>query len=370
MHRGLGVQVSKIRSLTMDTLDRDQRAILLALGNRTVNAAYLKYLPKNPHDVVPPMAKPDSNRAVREAWIKAKYVERRFARPSKERTISSAEARHHGTGRHHAAKHLLETGSLNADQRAVSVSQLITMEEEERRKMSTSGRGDDEDEEESSPKSPKGSWLSTPTLSPRGTATAVAGSSAGRLAAKLVTKAGGSRRRSAVGSDPRLSGSTDDILSSPADPAAPATMLDLIPESELVAAIETGDLPTIAGLAAVIGSGELANRRLAEKNTTPLHLALEKGHALLAEYLMLNGAKMNVLDGHLNTPLHVAAEHGRTRQVIQLLKRSADKNVSNQLGKNPLDLALGNAHADIVTILRMQQMRDELGEDFKTQWTK
>lgn len=75
----------------MDSIDTEQRNILLQLGNRKVNGIYLAYLPDiNP---VPPPAKENSSRyslsrptisgyrQVREAWIQAKYVEKRFALP-------------------------------------------------------------------------------------------------------------------------------------------------------------------------------------------------------------------------------------------------------------------------------------------------
>ncbi|PAV62171.1 hypothetical protein WR25_16975 [Diploscapter pachys] len=91
VHRSLGVQVSKVRSLTMDSIDAELRDVLLALGNRQVNAIYLAYLPDK--DVVPPMAMEDSSRLVREAWIKAKYVERRFAVKPSDRAKCSAAAR-------------------------------------------------------------------------------------------------------------------------------------------------------------------------------------------------------------------------------------------------------------------------------------
>ena len=76
VHRSLGVHVSKIRSLTMDDIDDAQWNILLKLGNEKVNAIYLSNLPEN--NVVPSQPKESSTRPVREAWIRAKYVDKRF----------------------------------------------------------------------------------------------------------------------------------------------------------------------------------------------------------------------------------------------------------------------------------------------------
>ncbi len=93
----------------------------------------------------------------------------------------------------------------------------------------------------------------------------------------------------------------------------------------------------------------------------------------MVEYLLLNGARINVLDGQLDTPLHIAAAKGHTlyvsvdyvrclqlsnalsasfvcRQVCQLLKRGAHKDLKNQSGLTPLDLAVEGKFADIVTL--------------------
>ncbi|KAK6045411.1 putative GTP-ase activating protein [Cooperia oncophora] len=62
VHRSLGVQTSKVRSLTMDSIDPELRDVLLSLGNSQVNAIYLAYLPDE--DVVPPPAMDNSSRQV------------------------------------------------------------------------------------------------------------------------------------------------------------------------------------------------------------------------------------------------------------------------------------------------------------------
>ncbi|VDO52410.1 unnamed protein product [Haemonchus placei] len=91
VHRSLGVQTSKVRSLTMDSIDPELRDVLLSLGNSQVNAIYLAHLPKK--DIVPAPATDNSSRQIREAWIKAKYVERRFAVPSSDRARTNAMVR-------------------------------------------------------------------------------------------------------------------------------------------------------------------------------------------------------------------------------------------------------------------------------------
>lgn len=84
----------------------------------------------------------------------------------------------------------------------------------------------------------------------------------------------------------------------------------------------------------------------------------------MIEFLFLNGAKVDSVDGRLNTALHIAADHGHTMYfslkfinwiiisiVYNILKRNADKALKNNEGKTPLELAVEKCHADIVTLL-------------------
>jgi Arf-GAP/coiled-coil/ANK repeat/PH domain-containing protein len=81
VHRSLGVSYSKVRSLTLDQLDPDVFALLLALGNAAVNSIYEAKVWSPAHaQIPPPLRKPSdgNDRATKEAWIQAKYIERRF----------------------------------------------------------------------------------------------------------------------------------------------------------------------------------------------------------------------------------------------------------------------------------------------------
>ncbi|XP_037077071.1 arf-GAP with coiled-coil, ANK repeat and PH domain-containing protein 3-like [Pollicipes pollicipes] len=75
IHRSLGVQVSKIRSLTLDAWEPEILRVMAELGNAVVNGVY-EACPD------PAWQRPDADteRSAREAWIRAKYAECRFVR--------------------------------------------------------------------------------------------------------------------------------------------------------------------------------------------------------------------------------------------------------------------------------------------------
>ncbi|PIO75841.1 ankyrin repeat protein [Teladorsagia circumcincta] len=292
VHRSLGVQTSKVRSLTMDSIDPELRDVLLSLGNSQVNAIYLAHLPDK--DVVPPPATDNSSRQIREAWIKAKYVERRFAVSSSDRARSNAMVR---------KEHLLSRHRLN---------------------VCSPGSG--------VPRS--ASYVDVMDADSVRDGEINAGVNGIRL-----------KRLSSCGSDPSLA---------KCDFSVESNDRDIISESA-----RCGD---VLGLLRSLAGG--ADINSARSGTTALHIATKNGQTAAVEFLLLNGAKINVLDDKLNTPLHLAAAKGNTLQVCQLLKRGADKSLKNADGVTPLEIAVEGKHADIVTLFRVHTMRDEFNEEF------
>ncbi|XP_076832394.1 arf-GAP with coiled-coil, ANK repeat and PH domain-containing protein 2 isoform X2 [Brachyhypopomus gauderio] len=84
------------------------------------------------------------------------------------------------------------------------------------------------------------------------------------------------------------------------------------------------------------------------------------GSLLACEFLLQNGAKVNLRDQHGQAALHAAATRGHTGQVCLLLKRGANQYAADEEGKDPLSIAIETAHADIVTLLRMARMNEEM----------
>ncbi|KAF7658547.1 hypothetical protein LDENG_00011240 [Lucifuga dentata] len=74
IHRSLGVHLSKIRSLTLDSWEPEQLKLLCILGNDVINGIYEARCSEERR--VKPTT--DSPRADKEIWIKEKYVEKRF----------------------------------------------------------------------------------------------------------------------------------------------------------------------------------------------------------------------------------------------------------------------------------------------------
>ncbi|XP_071352310.1 arf-GAP with coiled-coil, ANK repeat and PH domain-containing protein 2 isoform X1 [Trachinotus anak] len=78
IHRSLGVHLSKVRSLTLDSWEAEQLKLLCVLGNNVMNQIYEARCSEEGR--VKPTA--DSPRAEKETWIKEKYVEKRFVQSS------------------------------------------------------------------------------------------------------------------------------------------------------------------------------------------------------------------------------------------------------------------------------------------------
>lgn len=97
-----------------------------------------------------------------------------------------------------------------------------------------------------------------------------------------------------------------------------------------------------------------------EVRRTAMHQSVLSGSVMATEFLILNSAKTVAVDGEGNTALHLAAQLGNTGQVCLLLKHRADHHRVNNEGKEPLDIAVANSDADIVTLLRLAALNEEI----------
>lgn len=76
IHRGLGVHVSKVRSLTLDRWPEELITIMLSLGNTRVNSIYEALLIKNCDDECRPS--PESDQIIKEHYITSKYIRKEY----------------------------------------------------------------------------------------------------------------------------------------------------------------------------------------------------------------------------------------------------------------------------------------------------
>jgi hypothetical protein len=78
IHRSLGVQFSKVRSITLDCWERSHISTMRKIGNTQANSIWEKHIP--PHRTKPAASAPLEERKY---WIYSKYVKRSFFDPTK-----------------------------------------------------------------------------------------------------------------------------------------------------------------------------------------------------------------------------------------------------------------------------------------------
>ncbi|XP_013879997.1 arf-GAP with coiled-coil, ANK repeat and PH domain-containing protein 1 [Austrofundulus limnaeus] len=101
---------------------------------------------------------------------------------------------------------------------------------------------------------------------------------------------------------------------------------------------------------------------LSEESSTPLIQAVSVNALAACEFLLQNGANVNQADSNGRGPLHHATILGHTGLVCLFLKRGADYNARDKNQKDSITIAVDNANADIVTLLRIAKMNKEMRE--------
>ncbi|KAM8899361.1 arf-GAP with coiled-coil, ANK repeat and PH domain-containing protein 1 isoform 2-T4 [Spinachia spinachia] len=100
----------------------------------------------------------------------------------------------------------------------------------------------------------------------------------------------------------------------------------------------------------------------AEESSTPLIQAVTANALAACEFLLQNGANVNLADSSGRGPLHHATILSHTGLVCLFLKRGADYNAKDKNQKDPITIAVDTANADIVTLLRIAKMNKEMRE--------
>uniref|UniRef100_A0A8D3DQ09 Arf-GAP with coiled-coil, ANK repeat and PH domain-containing protein n=1 Tax=Scophthalmus maximus TaxID=52904 RepID=A0A8D3DQ09_SCOMX len=280
IHRSLGVHCSKVRSLTLDSWEPELLKLMCELGNSVINHIYEGSYQEQ--GLKKPL--PSSSRQEKEAWIKAKYVEKKF---------------------------LKKLGCTEI---------LINGERKPERRWS-------------------------------------------------VKKC---RRHNSLSSDSGLGGSTDGKcevsedssgeaeLEAEPETSDPEDIRDLHPGALLYKASKARNLPVMAEALAHGADVNSANDE--DEGKTPLIQAVVGGSLIACEFLLQNAADVNQRDARGRCPLHHATYLGHTGQVCLFLKRGATQNDGDEDGQDPLSIAVQQANADIVTLLRLARMNEEMRE--------
>ncbi|XP_041270276.1 arf-GAP with coiled-coil, ANK repeat and PH domain-containing protein 2 isoform X5 [Onychostruthus taczanowskii] len=268
IHRSLGVHFSKVRSLTLDSWEPELLKLMCELGNDVINRIYEAKLEKV--GVKKPQS--GSQRQEKEAYIRAKYVERKFV----EKQAASVPLPEPGT-------------------------KVLPPSQEEKRHSG-----------------PEKSLL------------------AGEQGA--ASQKEGDKQESPVFCDSK-------------QPS---------PGLQLYQAAFEKNLPHMAE--ALAHGAEVNWVNVEENKATPLIQAVRGGSLVTCEFLLQNGANVNIRDMKGRGPLHHATVLGHTGQVCLFLKRGANQHATDEDGKDPLSIAVEAANADIVTLLRLARMNEEMRE--------
>ncbi|XP_059218799.1 arf-GAP with coiled-coil, ANK repeat and PH domain-containing protein 2 isoform X2 [Stomoxys calcitrans] len=346
VHRSLGVHYSKVRSLTLDAWETENVKVMMELGNAVVNRIYEARIGEN-SELKP--ATENCEIAVREAWIKAKYVEKRFVcgmpKPPEYLSSETAEVLSIDSGGNDISKRA--TLSLGGT-RKWAVKKCRRRRHRERKRQRSSSKSsddpvvDDEEDEDDDDVS-----LNIPSMS----------LSISREDLLIV----GDDLGLETYETPGILGSDQESTEGENEPE----VINEVPFSKLDAnlmlyqASAVHNLPVMC-MAFALGADK--NWRNTEDfNRTYLHQAVLSGSVMACEYLLLNGVPIDVVDDNGYSALHISTEKGFIAQVYLLLKHKAKYDLKANDGKNPLDIAVEQRNADIVTLLRLTRLNDEIG---------
>ncbi|KAE8620833.1 hypothetical protein XENTR_v10010493 [Xenopus tropicalis] len=313
IHRSLGVHFSKVRSLTLDSWEPELIKLMCELGNSTINGIYEARI--EDMNIRKPTAA--SSRSEKEVWIRAKYVEKKFITKLPQSSLRSPRHSQPDPPSHSPkARTLGQRPNSGPDLKALS--RPFAQTELQRPISSPGAQRQNTEETEIEPENGRQVRLrkaTRPLLRPKpGLATA--------------------RAEGADGKDVR----------------------SLHPGALLYRAVEHRCLPTMAD--ALAHGADVNWVRSEERGYTPLIRAVLSNSLVASEFLLQNGASVNQTDKDGRGPLHHATLQGYTGLACLFLKRGADINAVDNSGKDVLSIAIENANADIVTLLRLVKMRE------------
>ncbi|XP_078025924.1 arf-GAP with coiled-coil, ANK repeat and PH domain-containing protein 3 isoform X1 [Epinephelus lanceolatus] len=355
IHRSLGVHCSKVRSLTLDSWEPELLKLMCELGNSVINHIYEGSYQEQ--GLKKPL--PSSSRQEKEAWIKAKYVEKKFLKKlgsteilingerKSERRWSVKKCRRHNSATtvpKTRRRYRQEPGSISPSTLSAAAAKFrrdsLFCPDELDSLFSYFDTG-------SGPRSPAG------LSSDSGLGGSTDGSTDILVFGSVVDSV---TEECEVSED--SSGEAE--LEAEPETSDPEDIRDLHPGALLFKASKARNLPVMAEALAHGADVNLVNDE--DEGKTPLIQAVIGGSLIACEFLLQNAADVNQRDARGRGPLHHATYLGHTGQVCLFLKRGATQNDEDEDGQDPLSIAVQQANADIVTLLRLARMNEEMRE--------
>uniref|UniRef100_A0AAY4D868 Arf-GAP with coiled-coil, ANK repeat and PH domain-containing protein n=1 Tax=Denticeps clupeoides TaxID=299321 RepID=A0AAY4D868_9TELE len=289
IHRSLGVHCSKVRSLTLDSWEPELLKLMCELGNTLMNQIYEGRCEEQG------LNKPGQEK---EAWIKAKYVEKKFLKKmcGSEALLSERKFPRWNVKkchRNHSSARRVPRTRRKHDPGSASLNNLTS-------DIQLFSDGEDSEDESN-----------------------------------------GEVELEQESSDPE-------------------DQRELHPGALLHKASLARSLPAMAK--ALAHGADVNSVGDESEGRSPLIQAVIGGSLIACEFLLQNGADVNQRDGRGRGPLHHATALGHTGQVCLFLKRGASQTEEDDDGRVPLNVAVQTANADIVTLLRLARMNEEMRE--------
>ncbi|KAM9855815.1 arf-GAP with coiled-coil, ANK repeat and PH domain-containing protein 3-like isoform 1-T1 [Aulostomus maculatus] len=369
IHRSLGVHCSKVRSLTLDSWEPELLKLMCELGNSVINHIYEGSCQEQ--GLKKPT--PSSSRQEKEAWIKAKYVEKKFLKKlgtteilingerKSERRWSVKKCRRHNSATtvpKTRRRYRQEPGSTSPSTLSSAAAKFrrdsLFCPDELDNLFSYFDTG-------SGPRSlSSDSGLGGSTDG--STDILVFGSVVDSVTEEGPWSSVTVSRFSFPSSEREVSEDSSGEAELEAEPETsdPEDLRDLHPGLLLYKASKARNLPVMAEALAHGADVNLVNDE--DEGKTPLIQAVVGGSLIACEFLLQNAADVNQRDTRGRGPLHHATYLGHTGQVCLFLKRGATQNDGDEDGQDPLSIAVQQANADIVTLLRLARMNEEMRE--------
>ncbi|KAL4608151.1 arf-GAP with coiled-coil, ANK repeat and PH domain-containing protein 2-like [Arapaima gigas] len=345
IHRSLGVHFSKVRSLTLDSWEPELLKLMCELGNAVINRIY----EARREDMGSRKPQAGDPRQEMEAYIRAKYVDKRFVHkpsPTEQRAkivaLSKQEERLGGSTEHLPPRPPPPTPKMRPPSSASAVA----------------GGGDARRDSLFCPDELDSLFsyfdTSSKLRSRRSADSGIQNSAEGSREMLTSTPSTGSLSEAEA-----ADGGSSLAAVRPDSPVFPG-LSDACPGLQLYWAASACSLRDMAEALAHGADVNWVNSE--EENRTPLIQAVQGGSLVTCEFLLQNGANVNQPDLCGRGPLHHATILGHTGQVCLFLKRGASQNAVDTDEKSPLSIAVDAANADIVTLLRLAKMSEEMRE--------